>query len=49
LLNTAGAFWLGLRGVVFASIGFSSVSLIGMFVLSLHSKRVELRQGEERA
>jgi hypothetical protein len=26
-LNVAGAYWLGLRGVVFASLGFSGLSL----------------------
>ena len=37
LLNVAGAFWLGLPGVVFASVAFSAVSLVWTLLTSVIS------------
>ena len=44
LLNFAGAFWLGLSGVVLASVSFSFVSLIVMLVLSKYVHQVGVNQ-----
>jgi len=45
LLNIAGAYWLGLCGVVFASVAFSLVSLVWMLVLSNHLQSISLKAG----
>jgi len=44
IFNIAGAYWLGLRGVVFASVGYPLISLIWILVLSNRSKRMEMDQ-----
>ncbi len=42
MLNIAGAHWFGLKGVVLASVGFSSVLLIWMLALSSWSSRARM-------
>ena len=44
LLNIAGAYWIGLRGVVLASVSFSIISLIWMFILSNRTQHVGINQ-----
>jgi len=39
VMNVAGAYWLGLRGVVLASVGFSLVSLLWMLLLASRPKQ----------
>ncbi len=43
-LNVSGAYWLGLPGVVFASVGFSVLSLMWTLFSSLTSSRPEERK-----
>jgi O-antigen/teichoic acid export membrane protein len=42
VMNVAGAYWLGLQGVILASVGFSLVLLAWMLVLSNRPQRVEM-------
>ncbi len=48
LLNFASAYWFGLRGVVFASVGFSLAYLVWILCLARPLARTELSRREVR-